>query len=253
MSVDRVSIVTGETGPMRGDEPELKAEQETLQQASPEMPAEEPKEQERPQWLPEKFKSPEDMARAYSELEKKLGGKQEPEGEKESPAPNIHPDAIKSYSEEYLRDGKLSDKSYAELAALGVDRSLVDAYVAGQQALVERQADSIYSTVGGKEAYSRMVGWASENLSKDEIAAFNDVVQSGDLRKINLAVSGIHSRMKASSSEPSLVMGKSASKAPSGAFRSTAELVAAMRDPRYQTDPAYRADIESRLSISDIL
>ena len=251
MSVDRVSIVTGETGPMSGNEPELKAEQESLQQAQPEPQAEEPQAEDRPQWLPEKFKSPEDMAKAYSELEKKLGGKQE--GEQETTAPKVHPDAIKSYSEEYLRDGKLSDKSYAELAELGVDRSLVDAYVAGQQALVERQAESIYSTVGGKEAYSRMVGWASENLSKDEIAAFNEVVQSGDLRKINLAVSGIHSRMKAATNEPSLVMGKSANKAPSGAFRSTAEIVAAMSDPRYKTDPAYRADIENRLSISNIL
>lgn len=251
MSVDRVSIVTGETGPMSGNEPELKAEQEALQQAQPEPQADEPQSQDRPQWLPEKFKSPEDMARAYSELEKKLGGKQE--GEQETTAPKVHPDAIKSYSEEYLRDGKLSDKSYAELAELGVDRSLVDAYVAGQQALVERQAESIYSTVGGKEAYSRMVGWASENLSKDEVAAFNEVVQSGDLRKINLAVSGIHSRMKAATNEPSLVMGKSANKAPSGAFRSTAEIVAAMSDPRYKTDPAYRADIENRLSISNIL
>lgn len=252
MSVDRVSIVTGETGPMSGNEPELKAEQEALQQAQPEPQAEEPQSQDRPQWLPEKFKSPEDMARAYSELEKKLGSKPE-EGQQETTVPKVHPDAIKSYSEEYLRDGKLSDKSYAELAELGVDRSLVDAYVAGQQALVERQAESIYSTVGGKEAYSRMVGWASENLSKDEVAAFNEVVQSGDLRKINLAVSGIHSRMKAATNEPSLVMGKSANKAPSGAFRSTAEIVAAMSDPRYKTDPAYRADIENRLSNSNIL
>jgi len=251
MSVERVSIVTGETGPMSGNEPELKSEQDGLQQVQPETPAEEPQAQDRPQWLPEKFKSPEDMAKAYAELEKKLGGKQE--GEQESPTTKVHPDAIKSYSEEYLRDGKLSDKSYAELAALGVDRSLVDAYVAGQQALVERQAESIYATVGGKEAYSRMVGWAGENLSKDEIAAFNEVVQSGDMRKINLAVSGIHSRMKAATNEPSLVMGKSANKAPSGAFRSTAEIVAAMSDPRYKTDPAYRADIENRLSNSNIL
>lgn len=251
MSVDRVSIVTGETGPMSGNEPELKSEQEGLQQVEPGQ-VEEPQAPDRPQWLPEKFKSPEDMAKAYSELEKKLGGKQE-EGEQESPTPKVHPDTIKSYSEEYLRDGKLSDKSYAELAALGVDRSLVDAYVAGQQALVERQAESIYATVGGKEAYSRMVGWAAENLSKDEVATFNEVVQSGDLRKINLAVSGIHSRMKAATNEPSLVMGKSANKAPSGAFRSTAEIVAAMSDPRYKSDPAYRADIENRLSQSNIL
>jgi hypothetical protein len=251
MTVDRVSIVTGETGPMRGDEPDMKVEQEAPYQSEPEQPSEDAT--NRPNWLPEKFSSPEDMAKAYSELEKKLGGKQEQEGTEQPPEPKVSPEAIKSYSEEFLRDGKLSDQSYAELASLGVDRSLVDAYVAGQQALVERQAETIYSTVGGREAYGRMVSWASENLSKDEISAFNDVVATGDLKQINLAVAGINSRMKSATHSPSLIQGKSAGKSASGAFRSTAELVAAMRDPRYQADPAYRADIETRLSISDIL
>jgi hypothetical protein len=193
------------------------------------------------------------MAKAYSELEKKLGGKQEQDGAEKPSEPKVSPEAIKSYSEEFLRDGKLSDKSYAELAALGVDRSLVDAYVAGQQAIVEKQAEAIYSTVGGREAYGRMVSWASDNLSKDEIAAFNAVVSKGDLNQINLAVAGINSRMKSATHTPNLIQGKSAGKSASSAFRSTAELVAAMKDPRYQTDPAYRADVETRLSISDIL
>lgn len=257
MTVDRVSIVTGETGPMRGDEPALKVEQETTFQSQPQAEAEPEQPSQdagnRPNWLPEKFSSPEDMAKAYSELEKKLGGKQEEGGEEKSAAPKVSPDAIKSYSEEFLRDGKLSDKSYAELAALGVDRSLVDAYVAGQQAIVEKQAEAIYSTVGGREAYGRMVSWASDNLSKDEIAAFNAVVATGDLKQINLAVSGINSRMKESTHTPQLIQGKPAGKSTSGAFRSTAELVAAMQDPRYKADPAYRADVEKRLSISDIL
>ena len=34
-----------------------------------------PEQTERPQWLPEKFKDPVELAKAYSELEKKVGSK----------------------------------------------------------------------------------------------------------------------------------------------------------------------------------
>jgi len=35
-------------------------------------------------------------------------------------------------------------------------------------------------------------------------------------------------------------------------FRSQAELVAAMGDPRYDNDPAYRADVVDKLNNSDL-
>ena len=51
-------------------EPEEKPEVEQQPQAETELPQEE---NERPPWLPEKFSSAEEMAKSYSELEKKLG------------------------------------------------------------------------------------------------------------------------------------------------------------------------------------
>ena len=36
------------------------------------------------------------------------------------------------------------------------------------------------------------------------------------------------------------------------AFRSQAELVAAMSDPRYEKDPAYRQDLYDKLERSDV-
>jgi hypothetical protein len=35
-------------------------------------------------------------------------------------------------------------------------------------------------------------------------------------------------------------------------FRSNAEVTAAMKDPRYESDPAYRQDISDRLERSDL-
>ena len=49
-------------------------------ETGPEVPIEEAQDnQDRPEWLPEKFKSAEDMAKSYTELEKKFssGNKEE--------------------------------------------------------------------------------------------------------------------------------------------------------------------------------
>lgn len=254
--VDRVEIVTGVTEAFKGDEPALKEMQQQ------ETPVTESKPEDRPQWLPEKFKSAEDLAKAYSELEKRLGAPKADEtpapekAEKEAKAdpkaaPQVSTQAMQKYSEEYLREGGLSEASYAELSKMGVERALVDAYITGQRALAERQAEAVYQTVGGKDAYGKMVQWGQENMNETEIAAFNQVVRSGDMNQINLAVQGIYSRMKAEGQAPTLMHGKSAS--PSNGFRSTAEVVEAMRDPRYKNDSAYRADVERRLQNSNII
>lgn len=248
--VDRVEIVTGVTDAFKGDEPALKEMQQQETPAAESNP-------ERPQWLPEKFKSAEDLAKAYGELEKRMGTpKEEAPADKAKEAdpkdvPQVSTQAMQKYSEEYLRAGGLSEASYTELSKMGVERSLVDAYITGQKALAERQADAVYQTIGGKEAYTKMVQWGQDNMSESEISAFNQVVRGGDMNQINLAVQGIYSRMKAEGQAPTLVHGKSAN--PSNGFRSTAEVVEAMRDPRYSKDPAYRADIERRLQNSNII
>ena len=51
-------------------EPTEEKPQEQAQAETEELPQEQ---SDRPEWLPEKFKSPEDMSKAYAELEKKLG------------------------------------------------------------------------------------------------------------------------------------------------------------------------------------
>ena len=249
--VDRVEIVTGVTDSFKGDEPALKEMEAPKTEAAQQV-------SERPQWLPEKFQSAEDMAKAYAELEKRLGSQpkaEEPAADKakteDKQAKPLSNEAFKKFSDEFYSNGSLSDQSYAELANLGMDRSIVDAYIQGQRAMAERQAESVYATVGGKDAYAQMVQWGQDNLSEAEISAFNSVVRSGDMSQINLAVQGIHSRMKAEGKAPTLLHGKSGN--PTTAFRSTAEVVEAMRDPRYSKDSAYRADVETRLKNSNII
>jgi hypothetical protein len=51
--------------------------------------------------------------------------------------------------------------------------------------------------------------------------------------------------------EPTLITGK-ARAASKDEFRSTAEVVAAMKDERYGKDPAYTKDIEQKLARSNV-
>ena len=97
-----------------------------------------------------------------------------------------------------------------------------------------------------------MIGWASDNLSESEIAAYDRVVGSGDLDMVKLAVSGLQSKYQTvEGSDPALIAGQSASST-GGNYSSWAEVTTAMRDPRYQSDPAYRQSVADKLGRSNI-
>lgn len=218
----------------------------------PETPATPPPENTtgKPSWLPDKFKSPEELAKAYKELEKRVGTKIP-----ETPTP-LSEVSLEPFYKEFQDTGTVSEESIQKITALGYPESFVRSYIQGQQSLMESQNASIMSRVGGREAYTQMTEWASENLSSEEIDSFNDTIASGNTHTINLAIDGLKSRWHSSTGIPGktpLVRGDATTSSSSGAFRSIAEIVAAMKDPRYDKDPAYRKDVESRVSISNVL
>lgn len=221
---------------------------------------------ERPDWLPEKFNSAEDMAQAYSELEKKMssGQKDEPQQEQTDNSVDQSPTEVEEvldgagldfavFQDEYAERGSLSDDAYQALDEAGFPKSLVDSWIQGQQALASSQVNTVYETVGGEEAYTDMVSWAAENLPPSDINAFNASIDSGDPDMMRFAVQGLSARYRSEAGvAPKLVKGETAAPS-SGAFQSVAELKAAMRDPRYSTDSAYRQQVAAKLSKSDVL
>jgi hypothetical protein len=234
----------------------------------------------KPEWLGD-FESPEAMAKAYNELRTKMSQEgapkgepaQEPEGDAEvategdteaSPegdaasrdeaaeaaeAAGIDMSAVEA---EFMTDGALSDATYEKLSKAGFDKNTVDAYIAGQQALGEQMQARIEAHVGGADKLSAALEWAQTGLTAEEQTAFNNAIDKADEAGVKLAMDGLMAKFaKSEGSEPKLLGG--ATKASSGSvFRSTAELTAAMNDPRYSRDPAYRADVEQRLARSDI-
>lgn len=217
--------------------------------------------EDRPSWLPEKFTSAEDLAKAYAELEAKQSGKPQDAPQANQQA-NTEADPQKAlsdkgldfteFSNEFSRTGELSTETYAKLAQAGFDKGIVDNYIAGQQAIANQYTASVQSEVGGAEKYAEIMAWAKGSLTPAEINAYNAAVDSGSVDHAKLALSGLNAKFsQATGNEPRLVTGRTGSSS-EDVFESTAQLTAAMKDPKYRNDPAYRAKVQAKLSRSNL-
>jgi hypothetical protein len=206
---------------------------------------------DRPEWLPEKFSSAEDMAAAYQALESKLGNPEaapEPEGEQPESV-----SAINAATDEFMESGQLSDETIDALEISGLPKQLVESYLAGQQAIDDTQANEVFGAVGGQEGYQAMAEWATENLDEGSLDAFNQIVETGTVEQAKVAAQGLYSQFRAASGgAPQLVQGQTNGQAVVP-FTSSAMVTKAMSDPRYKQDPGYQAEVHRRLSVSDIL
>ena len=244
-------------------EPAEEKPQEQAQAETEELPQEQ---SDRPEWLPEKFKSPEDMSKAYAELEKKLGqAPKEDEQEAEQVEEKVEDNeeqteentseaykAVAEASKEFFEnDGQLSEETYNALEKAGLPRDLVDSYAAGQQALLSSEEGQIKSVAQGN--YDAMAEWANENLPQEEIDAFDEAVTGGSISQAKLAVQGLYARYQNEvGAKPKLTQG-AVSGVSTMPFKSMQELARAQSDPRYKSgDKAYHEEIDRRLAVSNI-
>jgi hypothetical protein len=229
-----------------------------------------------------KYKSAEELEKAYLELQKKLGESKAPEttdDDDDDEAPAEEPveadegdldedeadesseltqlltDASKEFSE---NSSKLSEETIEKLSKLD-SRTLVETwanYIAQQEqevtqaAISQQEADRVMKAVGGEKEYQSMIAWAAENLSPAEVAAYDNVVNNGNADAVYWAAMGLKAKYSdAVGYEGKQVSGKRPRSSEPG-FRSHSELARAIRDPRYKDDPAYRRDVEDKLSRS---
>lgn len=229
--------------------------------------------QEQQELLAGKYRNAEELEAAYIELQRKLGegapDKEEVETETNEDGPDedveVTPGValIQEASNEYYQNGgQLSPETLAKFGEMS-SQELVQAYMDLQAQQPQQQVEDtpdlsqaevnvIQNAVGGEAAYQNLVGWAAENLPDDYITAFDNVVESGNLQAIQLAVAGLRSEYENQVGyEGRLLSGKAANTA-ADVFRSQAEVVRAMNDPRYENDPAYRQDVFEKLDRSTI-
>jgi len=228
-----------------------------------EAPLDDASTEDRPGWLPEKFKTPEDLAKAYNELQSKLGKPAEQNTETK-PADEQTKEAqdelanrgldFTEFSAEFSQKGALSPESYEKLEKAGVPRNYVDQYIEGQRARAALYESEVKSVAGGDQAFNEMVDWARSNLSPQEIAAYNAAVDTGSPDQAKLAVAGIYQKFsQARPSEPRLVRGGTSGATQGESYESIAQLTKDMASPEYKSDPAFRTKVQAKLSRSNIL
>lgn len=215
--MDKVEIVTGQTAAYS---PEQEAQMKADQQLQTEAPAQDQPEAAESQDTPE------------------------------SQPTESHEERIQKYADEFFSTGSLSELSYTELSEMGYPKAIVDQFIAGQKAVIANEEQAVFDSVGGRASYDQMVQWAGQSLSPQEIEAYNKAVGSGDQAQVMFAVKGLQARYTAQTREPTFVSG---GKAAPSVYRSVAEVVQAMSDPRYKVDPAYRADVERKIAASNVL
>lgn len=158
---------------------------------------------------------------------------------------------LEDFNREFAEHGRLSEESYDKLTKAGFPRQMVDAYIAGLQALAERQAQQLYEITGGEEGYRAMIEWASVNLSEADRQWFNQMVMTD---RAPLAVEALWSRYtRVNGSPPKTLLQGGTSVSNSDVYESYAQLTQDMNDPRYKKDPAFRRKVEEKLMRSNLL
>ena len=234
-----------------------------------------------------KYKSAEELESAYLELQKKLGdapAKEEAEPETEHQfytddgkvnydtanelygeqlgnlfkSNEIDPFEMAKHFQE--NNGTLSDDMYDKLSSAGLNREIVDNYLAGvqgqlgtepeQPVLSEAEINDLKNIAGGERGYEQLMNWAGNNLSEQDAKNYDEVLATGNKTAISFAVKALMSQYEdANGRDSNIVTGKQSS---TENYRSMAEVVRDMNKPEYRTDEAFRDDVIRKLAQSNI-
>jgi len=248
--------------PTPADAPELTEDEQNSLEVADKLGQEEAKQ------YAGKFDNADQLEKAYLELQKKLGSPDEDTevdtvendqvDEEVSPGVALITDASNEY---YNNEGKLSQETMEKFSEMS-SQDLVNAYMEiqannpnpQQQSadLTDAEMNQVYNSAGGERAYETMVKWASENLAEKKLDAFNSIVNQGDATAIQIAVAGLKSEYENAVGYEGRMLSGKAARSSGDVFRSQAELVAAMNDPRYEKDPAYQQDVYDKLERSNV-
>lgn len=181
--------------------------------------------QQQEQLLAGKYENAQELEKAYLELQSKFGeGQEDEEGVEEDP---------EAEQEEYEETEE--------------DEDVEEEYV-----VTDEDIAALQGIVGGPEEYAQIIEWAKDGLSEQEISMYDHVMESNDPIAMFFAIRSLgNSYENAVGSEGELLTG-TASYSPQDVYRSQAEVLQAMADPRYDNDPAYRQDVFDKLERSPV-
>lgn len=163
--------------------------------------------QEVPEWVPEKFRKDgkadfEGLAKAYAELEKKLGQPKEKaddgagdngedagdDGDKGAEdgktVSGIPAELFSAAETEWAEKGELTAETREKIIASGVPAETLDTYLAGVAALSAALTASVYETAGGEDNYKAAVEWARKNWTAGQVEKFDAALSDADLMPV---------------------------------------------------------------------
>ena len=214
-----------------------------------------------------KYKNAQELEKAYKELESKIGTQNAPTQELvESKEPEVKEEKtevetafLESLWDESQKEGDFKQDTLDKLKGLDPTKLAQEYlnYRAGNQppeprSLSKEDVKTLHNVTGGERGYNDMIKWAVSNIDQSERDMFDAVIDSGDKQAAYFAVQAMNYRYNdAQGVDAPLLTGKAATPQAPG-YKSQASLVAAMSDPKYDNDPAYRQEVMDKLARSDI-
>ena len=161
-------------------------------------------------------------------------------------------------------NGTLTDEMYTDLNKAGFNKAMVDSYLEGvrSQVGIEAPAEAapmlsdaevaeVHNIAGGKNGYEQLMEWASENISDADAKNFDEVIETGNKAAVTFAVKALMGQYEdAVGRDSNLVTGRKSS--PQDVYKSMAQVVSDMSDPRYDKDEAFRDDVQEKLARSNL-
>ncbi len=214
-----------------------------------------------------KFKDAEDLEKGYIELQKKLGSQEKgsEEGTTETKDEKVEEEKPKETDtafldtlweesqKEFSKDtiDKLQGMKAEEVAQMFLDYRTKNEPSESAQ-LTDENVTQLKGIVGGDQQYDDMMKWAGDNLQEKEVKMYDAVMEKGDPLAAFFAVQALTYRFKDSQGVDGQLLQGKAAPSKGDTFRSQAEVVRAMSDPKYESDPAYRQDIYDKLERSNL-
>ena len=234
-------------------------------------------EQQQEEVLAGKYKNAQELEKAYIELERKLGEKSsedsteessdEPQAEDKSDTED-KPNDVNDYT--FLDDfynqassdkGEVSKEMIEKISQMS-NQDLAKNFLQWRQdaeskyqpipEMSDTDVKELKGIVGGDQNYSNMLDWAKSNLQQQEIDMFDSVMSRGDVASAFFAINSLAQRYNDRVGYDGKMLTGNAPSTKGDIYRSQAEMVAAMSDPKYDKDPAYRRDVMEKVARSDI-
>ncbi len=253
-----MSMATLTYDPSEADTPEFSAEEQESINIGQQL------EDAQEQMLAGKYRNAEELEQGYLELQQKLGEPNEvqaPDQIEDSASTEEEVNDVSDVSTDFL--DQLWNESLDEFSPETLEQlqnmeptDIADMYLAYRQQNADAElsggdVDALKNIAGGDDGYQAMVGWAANTLGEQEIAMYDSVMQKGDPAACFFAVQALKSIYQENAGYEGQMLGGSTAPDMVDAYRSQAEMIRDMSDPRYDNDPAFRNDVMEKLSRSN--